>query len=90
MRDREVKYFASVLTDGTRVMNSGSLMLDPALSHQVGEPYGANGPLHQSRQGVESSQEVTHACNELEGECEWRLPNSASFSLTSFDIEQYE
>lgn len=29
------------------------------------------GPLHQSRQGDQSSQEeVTHTCNELEGECE--------------------
>lgn len=52
-------------------MNSGSLMLDPALSHQVRGRYGANGDLHQSRQGDESSQQgVTHECNELGGECE--------------------
>lgn len=63
--------FTYVPTDGTRIMNSGSLMLDPALSRQVRGPYGAKGPLHQSRQGDESSQEeVTHTRNELEGECE--------------------
>lgn len=52
-------------------MNSGSLMLDLTLSHQIRGPHGANSPLHQSRQGDESSQQkVTHALNELGGECE--------------------
>lgn len=79
---------------GTRAVNSGDLMLDPALSQYVIGPHGVNYPLHQSRWGNEDSQEVTcpRSHNELEEECEWELglPNSASFTLPSLDIEHWE